>query len=90
MRHFHEPAGSNETNDPAGWDRASYTPDLFAELGEPLPDAVNGYRAAALAFMHVMATIDEFILAARPVPFDPGRYIQIYRSRHQGRYTLRC
>ena len=63
MRH-HEPAGSDETNDPAGWDRASYTPDLLAELGEPLPDVVNGYRAAALAWLKCMLMIDEFITTA--------------------------
>ena len=44
--------------------RASYTPDLFAELGEPLPDVVNGYRAAALAWLKIMFAVDEFILAA--------------------------
>ena len=64
MHHFHEPAGSSETNDPAGWDRASYTPDLFAELGEPLPAAPNGYRAAALYHLQLMYAVDEFMTAA--------------------------
>jgi hypothetical protein len=38
MRHFHEPAGSDDFNDPGGWNKASYTPDYLAEIGEPLPD----------------------------------------------------
>ena len=64
MHHFHEPAGLSETNDPGGWNRASYTPDLLAELGEPMPDVVNGYRAAALHHLGIMYAVDEFILAA--------------------------
>jgi len=60
MRHYHEPAGPSETNDPAGWDRASYTPDLLAELGEPLPEPVNGYRQAAIYHLQLMFAVDEF------------------------------
>jgi hypothetical protein len=64
MRHFHDPAGSNDSIDPAGWSVASYTPDLFAEIGEPLPEAPNDYRAVALAHLQLMLCIDEFITAA--------------------------
>jgi hypothetical protein len=64
MRHYHEPAGPSETNDPAGWDRASYTPDLLAELGEPSPEPVNGYRQAAIHYLQLMFAVDDFITAA--------------------------
>ena len=57
------PALTISTTPPTGI-VASYTPDLFAELGEPLPEAVNGYRAAALAWLNAMIAVDEFILAA--------------------------
>ena len=62
--HYHEPAGLDETNDPAGWNRASYTPDLLAELGEPLPEAPNGYRAAAIYHLQLMYAVDGFITSA--------------------------
>jgi hypothetical protein len=64
MRHFHEPAGSNDFNNPGEWNKASYTPDLLAELGEPLPDPVNGYRQAALYHLQLMYAVDEFLTAA--------------------------
>jgi hypothetical protein len=63
QHHFDCCSDSDTFCDCADWNRASYTPDLLAELGEPIPDAPNGYRQAALAFLHVMATIDGFILA---------------------------
>ena len=63
MRHFHEPAGFSDTNDPATWHTASYSAHPVDSL-EPLPDAVNGYRQAALAYLKVMLTIDEFLTAA--------------------------
>ena len=69
MRHYHEPAGPSETNDPAGWDRASYTPDLLAELGEPLPEPVNRYRQAALYHLQLMYAVDDFITAAKDARF---------------------
>ncbi|HEY6763925.1 MAG TPA: hypothetical protein VI386_04075 [Candidatus Sulfotelmatobacter sp.] len=47
MNH-HRDCGSDNDLDPAGWNRASYTPDLLAEIGEPLPDVPNHYRTAAL------------------------------------------
>ena len=64
MRHYHEPAGPSETHDPAGWDRASYTPDLLAELGEPLSEPVNGYRQAAIYHLQLMFAVDEFLTDA--------------------------
>jgi Homeodomain-like domain len=63
MRHFHEPAGSNESNDPANWDRASYKHHPCDDF-EPLPDAPNDYRAAALYHLQLMYAVDEFIMAA--------------------------
>jgi hypothetical protein len=65
MKHHFDRGSDSETfNDPGGWNKALYTPDLFAELGEPLPEAVNGYRQAALHFCRIMFCIDEFITTA--------------------------
>jgi hypothetical protein len=64
MRHFPEPAGSNDFNDPSEWNKASYTPDYIAEIGEPLPEPVNGYRQAALHHLQLMYAVDEFLTAA--------------------------
>jgi hypothetical protein len=61
MRHFHEPAGSDDFNDPAAWDRASYTPDILAEIGEPLPEVPNGYRQAAIFHLNLMFAVDRFL-----------------------------
>jgi hypothetical protein len=47
MQHNFDRGSDSDFRDPGGWNKASYTPDLLAEL-EPLPDAVNGYRQAAL------------------------------------------
>jgi hypothetical protein len=66
LKHRPHDFDSDTFCDPASWNKASYSPDLLDEI-EPLPDAPNGYRQAALAFLHVMATIDGFILAA-PIP----------------------
>jgi hypothetical protein len=60
MNH-HPDRGSDNDLDPARWNRASYTPDLLAELGEPLPDVANGYRVAAQFFLARMFAVDEFI-----------------------------
>jgi len=64
MRHFPDPAGFNDSIDPAGWNRASYTPDLLAELGEPLPDIPNSYQQAAIYHLQLMYAVDEFLTAA--------------------------
>jgi hypothetical protein len=63
MRHFHEPAGSNDFDDPATWDAASYSAHPVDSL-EPLPDAPNDYRAAAIYHMRLMYAVDEYITAA--------------------------
>jgi hypothetical protein len=65
MNHNHRDQGSDsDTCDPAGWNRASYTPDILAEIGEPLSDARNEYREAALRFVRMMFCIDEFATTA--------------------------
>ena len=63
MRHFHEPAGLNDTNDPATWDCASYNHHPCDDL-EPIDLAPNGYRQAALHHLQLMFCIDEFVSAA--------------------------
>jgi hypothetical protein len=68
MRHFHEPAGFNETNDPATWDAASYSVHPVDSL-EPLPDVVSDYREAALHFCRIMFCVDEFITTAPDARF---------------------
>jgi hypothetical protein len=64
--HHHRDRGSDsETfNNPGEWNKASYTPDYIADIGEPLPEPVNGYRAAALHHMQLMYAVDEFLTAA--------------------------
>jgi hypothetical protein len=47
MNHHRDRGSDSDFNDPGGWNKASYTPDLLAEL-EPLPEAPNGYRQAAI------------------------------------------
>jgi hypothetical protein len=64
MNHHRDPGSDSEFNDCAEWNRASYTPDFLAELGEPLPDAPNDYRAAALFHLGIMYAVDEFLTAA--------------------------
>jgi hypothetical protein len=64
VNHHRDDGVDNDFNDPAGWNRASYTPDMIAEIGEPLPDPVNDYREAALHFVRTMYAVDEFITAA--------------------------
>jgi hypothetical protein len=64
VQQHHFDHGADNDSDPAGWNRASYTPDILTELGEPLPDPVNGYRQAALHYLGIIYSIDEFITAA--------------------------
>jgi hypothetical protein len=65
IRMNHHPVrGADNDLDPARWNRASYTPDILAELGEPLPDAPNEYRQAALYHLRLMYVVDEFLTAA--------------------------
>jgi hypothetical protein len=63
MHHFHEPAGLNDFDDPATWDRASYSAHPIDSI-EPLSDEPNGYRAAALHHLGIMYAVDDFITAA--------------------------
>jgi hypothetical protein len=60
MRHFHEPAGSNDFDDPAAWDRASYSAHPIDSI-EPLSDGPNGYRQAAIYHMQLMYAVDQFL-----------------------------
>jgi hypothetical protein len=63
MNH-HRDGGPDNDLDPASWNRASYTPDILVELGEPLPDAPNEYRQAAIFHLRLMFAVDEFVTAA--------------------------
>jgi hypothetical protein len=64
MNHHRDRGADSDFNDPSGWDRASYTPDYIAEIGEPLPDIPNHYRTAALYHLQLMYAVDEFLTAA--------------------------
>jgi hypothetical protein len=64
MNHHRDRGLDNDFNDPSGWNRASYTADFLAELGEPLPEAPNGYRAAAIYHLQLMYAVDEFLTVA--------------------------
>jgi hypothetical protein len=63
MHHFHDPAGFSDFDDPATWDAASYSAHPVDSI-EPLPDAPNDYRAAALYHLQLMYAVDEFLTAA--------------------------
>jgi hypothetical protein len=64
MNHHHRDCGSDsDFNDPAGWNKASYFDDPIDSI-EPLPDAPNDYRAAALYHLQLMYAVDEFLTAA--------------------------
>ena len=63
MNHHRDRGSDSEFNDPGGWNKASYTPDFLDEI-EPLPDAPNDYRQAAIFHLRLMYVVDEFITAA--------------------------
>ena len=63
MRHFHEPAGTDDFDDPAAWDRASYNHHPCDDF-EPLPDVSNPYRQAAILHLELMYVVDEYLMAA--------------------------
>ena len=63
MRHFHEPAGSDDFNDPGGWDKGCYKSHPVDSM-EPLSDERNGYRAAAICHMRLMWAVDDFVSTA--------------------------
>jgi hypothetical protein len=64
MNHHRDHAPDNDFDDPSGWNRASYTPDILAEIGEPLAEKPNGYRAAAIHYLGIIYAVDEFLTAA--------------------------
>lgn len=64
LKHHFDRGSDNDFCDRADWNRASYTPDLLAEFGEPLSDAVNGYRQAAIYHLQLMFAVDDFVTAA--------------------------
>jgi hypothetical protein len=65
LNHHRDGGADNDSDgDPAGWNRASYTPDYIAEIGEPLPCPVNGYRQAAIHYLAIMFAVDEFLTDA--------------------------
>jgi hypothetical protein len=69
VQHHFDPGSDSDFNDPSGWNRASYTPDFLAELGEPIAEARNDYRAAAIYHFQLMFVVDEFITAAQDARF---------------------
>jgi hypothetical protein len=64
MHHHRDCDLDNDTADPASWNRASYTPDILAEIGEPLAEKPNDYRKASLHFCRIMFCVDEFTTTA--------------------------
>jgi hypothetical protein len=64
MRHFHQPAGSSDSTDPATWVAASYQSHPVDFL-EPIDLEPNGYRQAAIRYLGIMFAVDEFITAAQ-------------------------
>jgi hypothetical protein len=61
MNQHREDGVDNDFNDPAGWNRSSYTPDILAKIGEPLPEKPNGYRAASIHYLGIMFAVDQFL-----------------------------
>jgi hypothetical protein len=68
MRHFHEPAGLNDFDDPATWDAASYSAHPIDSI-EPLSDEPNPYREAALHHLGLIYSIDEYLTEAKDARF---------------------
>jgi hypothetical protein len=68
MRHFHEPAGPDDFNDPAAWDRASYSAHPIDSM-EPLSDEPNPYREAALRHLDLMYSVDQFLSESKDARF---------------------
>jgi hypothetical protein len=52
--HFDRGSDSDTFNDPSTWQKASYDHHPCDDL-EPLPDAPNGYRSAALAYLNMFS-----------------------------------
>jgi hypothetical protein len=64
QHHFDRGSDSETFNNPGEWNKASYTPDILAEIGEPLPEVPNSYRQAAIYHLRLMYAVDEFLTAA--------------------------
>ena len=78
MRHFHEPAGLNDFDDPGEWAKASYEHHPCDDF-EPLPDVPNPYRQAALQHLGLMYSVDQFLTEAKDAR------IRGYRGRDRSR-----
>jgi hypothetical protein len=63
QHHFDRGSDSETFNDPGEWAKASYNHHQCDDF-EPLPDAPNDYRAAALYHLQLMYAVDDFITAA--------------------------
>jgi hypothetical protein len=64
VQHHFDPGSDSDTfNDPSTWQKASYDRHPCDDL-EPIDLAPNGYRQAALTYLNLMWTVDEFITAA--------------------------
>jgi hypothetical protein len=83
MRHFHEPAGSDDFNDPATYNAASYSSHPVDFL-EPLPDNRSEYREVSLRFLHVAYCWDTFVSGSRD-----ARLASIQVSIALGLYSTR-
>jgi hypothetical protein len=69
MNHHPDRGSDSDFNDPGGWNKASYFDDPIDSI-EPLPDAPNDYRQAAIYNLQLMFAVDEFLSAA-PMPGLP-------------------
>jgi AraC-like DNA-binding protein len=63
MNHHPDRGSDSDFNDPGGWNKASYFDDPIDSI-EPLPDAPNDYRQAAICNLQLMFAVDEFLSAA--------------------------
>ena len=63
MNHHRDCGSDSEFDDPASWNKASYFDDPIDSI-EPLPEAPNGYRQAAIFHLQLMFAVDEFLTAA--------------------------
>jgi hypothetical protein len=63
VQHHIDRGSDPEFCDASTWNRASYSAHPIDEI-EPLPDASNDYRQAALYHLQLMYAVDEFITAA--------------------------
>jgi hypothetical protein len=68
MKRHIDRGSASDFNDASTWNRASYNHHPCDDF-EPLPDAPNHYRAAALYHLRIMLAVDEFITAAEDARF---------------------